>query len=98
MSGAREQRGAVARGIATAHSALPLRERMRAGEMPSVWPHPEGDLRGEALLPIYKTAPDAARKDPALHELLALFDALRAGRARNLAAAELRERIERAAV
>ena len=79
----------------TAHSAPPLREAIRGGEEACVWPDPEGELRGEALQPLYKTAPLAARRDPALHELLALLDAVRAGRARerNLAVAELEWRI-----
>ncbi|MBL8900715.1 MAG: hypothetical protein JNM84_23990 [Planctomycetes bacterium] len=89
------RRGPLTRGIPTAHSAPPLRESISNGESPCVWPDPEGDVRGEALHPIYKTAPLAARRDPALHELLALLDAVRAGRARerNLAVAELERRI-----
>ncbi|MBK9385474.1 MAG: hypothetical protein IPN34_11755 [Planctomycetes bacterium] len=89
------RRGPQTRGIPTAHSAPPLRESISGGEDPCVWPDPEGELRGEALHPLYKTAPLAARRDPALHELLALLDAVRAGRARerNLAVAELERRI-----
>lgn len=51
------------------------------GEAP-VWAHPKGSAKGPTLSPIYRTAPQAALLDPTLHRLLALQDALRAGRAR----------------
>ncbi len=47
--------------------------------IPIVWPDPKGPVRGETLLPIYPTAPEAARKDAALYELLALADVIRLG-------------------
>ena len=77
-------RGESTRGFATAHAAAPLRERILqpATEPPPVWPHPEGNVRGVALYPLYPSVPEAARKNAALYELLALFDALRAGAAR----------------
>ena len=40
------------------------------------------NAKGPTLSPIYRTAPQAALADPALHRLLALLDALRTGRAR----------------
>jgi hypothetical protein len=49
-----------------------------------VWPA-EGSTataRGRLLAPLYRTVPLAAGDDPLLHELLALTDALRVGRAR----------------
>jgi len=60
-----------------------------------VWPHPEGSVRGQALLPLYGKLPLAAIEDKPLYELLALFDALRAGRAREreLAIKLLEERL-----
>ena len=39
-------------------------------------------------MPLYPSAPKAARKDPKLYELLALVDMLRLGRARERAMAE----------
>ena len=51
------------------------------GEAP-VWPHPKGESKGPSLSPISPTAPDVALADPVLHQLLALLDALRVGRAR----------------
>jgi hypothetical protein len=47
-----------------------------------------GTVRGPSLSPLCKTAPDAALADPALHEMLALLDALRAGRSRERTLAE----------
>ena len=43
---------------------------------------PKGDTRGQEFRPLYKTAPVAARRDSALYEVLALFDAIRGGRPR----------------
>ena len=54
---------------------------------PLVWPHPEGDVRGEGLEPLYPSAVDAARRDGRLYECLALVDAIRVGRAREKALA-----------
>ena len=70
-------------GVPTAHAAAPLSAHFAAGgDLPPVWPHPNGKTRGNALLPLYPKLPEAAVADPELHELLALFDALRVGRAR----------------
>lgn len=76
-------RGEMTRGFPTAHGVSPLKDKLvDSGEPPPVWPHPEGNARGPALLPLYENLPLAAREDPLLYELLALFDALRIGRAR----------------
>ena len=70
-------------GFPTAHGASPLNEQvMFANEFPPVWPHPDGDVRGPGMLPLYPNAPLAAKEDQALYQLLALFDALRIGQAR----------------
>jgi hypothetical protein len=39
-------------------------------------------VRGHSIIPLYPSVPEAALKDEKLHELLALTDALRVGRAR----------------
>ena len=46
--------------------------------------------------PLYKSVPQAARRDSRLYELLALVDAIRSGqgRARDLAVAELHARLK----
>jgi DNA-binding Lrp family transcriptional regulator len=90
------ERGGITRGLPTAHAAPPLAARMAAGGDPvPVWPDAEGEVRGEAFQPLYRSVPQAARRDPALYELLALVDALRGGRARErkLAREELARRV-----
>jgi hypothetical protein len=89
-------RGEVTVGVPTAQAVAPLKELVvGSAELPPVWPDPQGEVRGQALLPLYPTAPRAAQGDPKLYELLALFDALRVGQARerNLAAHLLDERL-----
>ena len=90
-------RGEMTIGFPTAYGISPLKEMMSASnEPPPVWPHPEGIARGPGLLPLYENLPLAARDDPVLYELLALFDALRAGQAREreLARKYLEERLQ----
>ncbi|PIP84332.1 MAG: hypothetical protein CO113_14820 [Elusimicrobia bacterium CG_4_9_14_3_um_filter_62_55] len=89
--------GPVDRGIPTAHSASPLNRVIVANENDKyVWPHEFGTARGQTVLPIYPSAVKAAMNDPELHELLALIDALRVGRAREkkLAVEELERRLK----
>jgi hypothetical protein len=90
-------RGEITVGFPTAHAVPPLKEQMQAAEdaIP-VWPHPDGIARGESLLPLYEKLPLAAKADPAFYELLALFDALRTGQAREreLAKRMLEERLQ----
>ncbi|HNW44108.1 MAG TPA: hypothetical protein PKI19_06365 [Elusimicrobiales bacterium] len=76
--------GPVGRGIPTAHSAPPLsRLIVAANDDHYVWPNEEeGKVRGQAIEPLYPNAPLAAITDNKLYELLALFDALRIGKAR----------------
>jgi len=88
--------GPVTRGIVTGYAAPPLSNHIaQSNELPPVWPDSEGPNRGVALNPLYPTVAFAVRKDPVLYELMALFDALRAGavRERELAATLLRERL-----
>jgi len=73
--------GPVGRGMPTAHSASPLAGKIVSNE-PYVWPDSEGSVRGQAIEPLYPSAPGAAKKDPKLYELLVLADAMRVGRAR----------------
>ena len=87
------EQGKAVRGFCTAQDAPPLSTQIirPQGELPWVWPHPDGDTRGLALKPLYRSVPDAARRDAKLFEWLALADALRAGdaRVRTLAAIEI---------
>lgn len=88
--------GRPSRGIPTSYAAPPLEKHFpESTEPPPVWPDAEGTVRGVAFSPLYKLAPQAARTDPALYELLALVDAIRGGRARErvLAIKELGKRL-----
>ena len=86
--------GAVAKGVPTAHSAEPLKERIISNE-DYVWPYAKGKIRGQGITPLFATVPLAALEDKQLHALLALADALRVGRARerNIAVQELKNRL-----
>lgn len=86
--------GAVVRGIPTAHSASPLNIEIGQGE-DYVWTYAKGHVRGQSIIPLYATVPEAALGDEKLYALLALTDALRVGRMRekNLAIQELKTRI-----
>jgi hypothetical protein len=88
--------GGMVGGVPTAYAAPPLdRQIAPSGDPPPVWPHAEGSVRGIALIPLYPSVPAAALRNPALYENLALFDALRMGRARerNLATTFFEERL-----
>lgn len=89
-----QQPGALVRGIPTAHSAPPLNQTI-VSEEHYVWPSGKGTIRGQAIIPLYPSVVDAVQKDDKLHELLALVDALRVGRAREkeIAIKELKIRI-----
>jgi hypothetical protein len=60
-----------------------------------VWPDPQGVVRGQAIAPLYRSVPQAAKNDPELYALLSLIDALRVGRVREqrLAVSELENRL-----
>jgi hypothetical protein len=83
------ERGGPSRGIPTCYAAAPLNRIIVAGDEPiPVWPYPEGEKRGIAFKPLYKTVPIAALRDPLLYEQLSLVDAIRDGRARERRLAE----------
>ena len=76
-------RGSMVAGMPTAYAAAPLNAHIAPSADPApVWPAIKGTVRGIALIPLYPSAPAAALRNPALYENLALFDALRAGNAR----------------
>lgn len=90
-------RGEVTIGFPTAYAVPPLDSQVLfSQDMPPVWPHPDGTVRGPALLPLYEKLPLAALDDPKFYQLLALFDALRMGQAREreLATKLLEERLQ----
>ena len=87
--------GTLARGVPTAHSAPPLADHLGAEGAP-VWPNGRGASMGISVTPLHAAAPEAALAHPELHELLAIVDSLRLGRARerSLAASALQDRLE----
>lgn len=83
------EKGEPTRGIPTAYAASIMRDKLvDTDELVPVWPYARGSVRGYSLAPIYPSVPIAAARDPVLYDLLALLDALRAGRARERAIAE----------
>lgn len=75
--------GSATIGMPTAYAAAPLKAQIAANDTHQpVWPDPEGSARGQALYPLYPSVPQAARRDTALYELLALLDAIRIGNVR----------------
>lgn len=77
-------------GVPTAHAAPPLNAQIApSADPPPVWPSIEGTVRGISMIPLYPSAPAAALRNLALYENLALFDAVRAGNARERALAQL---------
>lgn len=90
-------RGEATRGMPTSHAAEPLASRLvQSADPVPVWPHKKGTVRGVAFYPLYPTVPEAAARNPALYELLVLFDAVRGGsaRERGLAIELLDERLK----
>lgn len=81
--------GSVTRGVPTAYAAAPLNSIIAPSSDPvPVWPHAKGTARGLSLAPLYPSVPDAAMRDEKLYALLALFDAVRSGQARERNAAQ----------
>jgi len=69
-------------GVPTSHSAPAFAGVFAPGSTDFVWQHPNGSMRGVGVEPLHPAVPFAAMQDPKLYELLALFDALRVGKAR----------------
>lgn len=84
------QFGPPTRGLATGPFAEPLAAQVVAQNSEDgawVWPYPEGTRVGTSLAPIHPNAPAIAVREPELGRRLAVVDALRAGRAREVRAA-----------
>jgi hypothetical protein len=85
------QLGLFGEGMPTSVGASVLKGKVRLGEEEMlVWPMADRAkaVRGRVVAPLYKNVPLAAAEDPALHDYLALADALRVGRARERALAK----------
>ncbi|MBP8805723.1 MAG: hypothetical protein KBG48_10505 [Kofleriaceae bacterium] len=81
------ERGRLTRGVATSHAAPILADHFRAADAALVWPHPHGTARGESFEPLHRCVPAAALRHARFYDVMALIDALRAGRARDRAIA-----------
>ena len=75
--------GAVVRGMPTGHSAPVLKDYFLSAE-PYVWPSPLGKVKGQSIPPLYANQIAAAQDDPYLYDMLALIDAIRVGRTREV--------------
>lgn len=75
--------GHLSKGVPTAYAAAPLNDLIAPSADPvPVWPYKSGTVRGVSLAPLYPTVPEAALRDDRLYAVLALFDAVRSGQAR----------------
>lgn len=89
--------GRIIRGVPTYVSVSPIKEQVSNTAEQFVWRCAKGDARGQMVEPLYPSVPEAALRDEELHQLLAIADTLRMGRAREkeIAAAELNKFIRR---
>lgn len=83
------QIGTPVRGIATAHSALPISAHITEGKEILVWANSKGTRRGNSVSPLYATVPKIVESQPELYEYLVIVDTLRVGRVREIEAAIL---------
>jgi len=74
--------GPLGRGVATASSASPLDRLLPSGGERFVWASKVGENVGHTVDPLVARVPEMVVADPGLHELLALVDAVRIGKAR----------------
>jgi DNA-binding Lrp family transcriptional regulator len=91
------EEGTLTRGIPTGFAAPVLSKKLlSAGELIYVWPDARGSTSGLTLYPIHKAVPIAVRYDPILYELIALVDAIRFGKIREvkIASEELKQELE----
>lgn len=87
--------GAMVKGIRTAHSASPIKEHISSGADVYVWQYAKGNVRGQAIEPLYKTIAASVQEDKLFYELLVIVDTIRVGRVReiNFAIEELEKRL-----
>lgn len=91
--------GALVPGVPAAWAAAPMAELIRSSsdEPPPVWPYAQGVVRGQAIEPLHRAAPEAVASWPELGETLSLLDSLRAGdgRVRGVAGEIFAERLRK---
>ena len=76
--------GKITRGIPTAHSAAPLKKNIIAQQDVYVWASVKGTVKGQAIEPLHAVVPQIAFKNTQLYEMLALIDAIRVGKPREI--------------
>lgn len=83
------ERGEPSRGIAAAYAAPVFDGQFVIGnDLPPIWLHAEGEVKGFELKPLYKCVPFAVKNDALLYDYMAIVDTLRCGRAREIAVAK----------
>jgi predicted transcriptional regulator len=84
--------GTIVTGIATAHTHSFYKKKI-ISEINFVWPDDDGDIQGLSIQPLYKSVPEAVKKDEVLYKLLASVDIIRVGKTREtkLAIEELKK-------
>jgi len=90
------QTGHSVRGIATAHSAVPVSQHITGGVENFVWKYYKGTRRGSSIIPLYEKIPKIVENQPELYEFLTIVDTLRIGKKREveIAISELDKRLK----
>jgi DNA-binding Lrp family transcriptional regulator len=78
------QVGHSTRGIATAHSAPPLKEYISEVNEHFVWAYYKGTKRGNTIVPLYAKIPKIVINQPELYDFLTIIDTLRVGKKREI--------------
>ena len=78
------QTGHSVRGIATAHSAMPVSQHIAEGVENFVWKYYKGTRRGSSIVPLYDKIPKIVENQPELYEFLTIVDTLRIGKKREI--------------
>ena len=78
------QVGHTARGIATAHSASPVKDYISEGKDHFVWAYYKGTKRGNTIVPLYDKIPKIVESQPELYDYLTIIDTLRIGKKREI--------------
>lgn len=87
--------GTMVKGTPTAHSHPFMKEHIMSST-DYVWPNLRGEVIGLAIDPFYKNQVEAAKKDERLYKMLAMVDAVRVGKVREIryAIEELKKNIQ----
>jgi DNA-binding Lrp family transcriptional regulator len=78
------QPGSSTRGIATAHSAPPVNQRIVESGENYVWKYYKGTRRGNSIVPLYDKIPKIVENQPELYEFLTIVDTFRIGKKREI--------------